>query len=131
MLLALDYGERYIGVAITDPEMRLALRHSVIDQKKTEALGFILDLVKKERIAKILVGVPISLEGEETEQTFVSLRFIEHLEELLRDSVEVVSVDETLTSVEAEGRLLREGINKEESHAEAARIILQDYLRAN
>ncbi len=129
MIAALDYGERFIGVAITDPEGRLALRHSVIDQKKVKALEAIQDLISKERITKILVGVPINLEGEETEQTFVSLRFIEQLEGALGEGVEVVSVDETLTSVEAEGRLMREGTNKEESHAEAARIMLEEYLR--
>ncbi len=129
MIAALDYGERYVGVAITDPDVRLALRHSVIDQKKTKALTAIGELVTKERITKILVGVPINLEGEETEQTFVSLRFIEQLEETFGEAIEVISVDETLTSVEAEGRLLREGTTKEESHAEAARIMLEEYLR--
>ena len=129
MIAALDYGKRYVGVAITDPEGRLALRHSVIDQKKGNALSLVKDLVAKEKVTKILVGVPVSLEGEETEQTFVSLRFIEQLQEALGEGVDVISVDETLTSVEAENRLAREGTKKEEAHAEAARIMLGEYLR--
>lgn len=129
MVLALDYGERYVGVAITNPEGRLALRQSVVDQQKANAITYIQQLVKQEHVDKVLVGVPVSLTGEETEQTFVSLRFIEQLQAALGEGVEVVSVDETLTSVEAEGRLVREGIKKEEAHAEAARIMLEEYLR--
>ena len=129
MILALDYGERYVGVAITDPAGRLALRHSVIDQKQQNLMGLVRDIIHKENIDKILVGVPVSLEGEETEQTYISLAFIERLQEELGEGIEVISADETLTSIEAEQRLMREGIKKEEAHAEAARIILEDYLR--
>ncbi len=130
MILALDYGERYVGVAITDPEGRLALRHSVIDQKQhTNIFGLLRDIIQKEGIKKILVGVPVSLEGEETEQTHISLAFIEKLQTEAGENVEVVPADETLTSVEAEQRLKRDGIAASESHAEAARIILEDYLR--
>ena len=130
MILALDYGERYVGVAVTDPEGRLALRHSVIDQKKGNVVGLVKDILAKEKIMKILVGVPMSLEGEETQQTHVSLAFIEKLQEALGDSIEIEPVDETLTSVAAEENLIRDGVAKDESHAEAARIILEDYLRA-
>ncbi len=131
MILALDYGERYVGVAMTDPEGRLALRHSVIDQKKTESIfGLLRDIIQKEGIKKIVVGVPVNLEGEETAQTHISLAFIEQLEKEVGEGIEVVPADETLTSVEAEERLKREGIAATESHAEAARIILEDYLRS-
>lgn len=129
MIVAIDYGSRYVGLAITDPEGRLALRHSVIDQKKGNVFGLLRDILNKEKISKILVGVPVSLDGEETEQTHVSLVFIEKLQEELGEAIEILPVDETLTSVEAEQRLRAEGVKKEEAHAEAARIILEDYLR--
>ena len=130
MILALDYGERYVGVAITDPDGRLALRHSVLDQKQQKDIfGLLRDIIQKEGITKILVGVPVSLEGDETAQTHVSLAFMEKLQTEMSESIEVLPADETLTSVAAEERLIREGINKAEAHAEAARIILEDYLR--
>lgn len=129
MIIALDYGERYVGVAMTDPEGRLALRHGVIDQKKENVLELIRGMVAEEKVTAVLVGVPVSLEGEETEQTQVSLRFIEELQEALGEGVEVVSVDETLTSAEAEQRVAREGSRMLEAHAEAARIMLEEYLR--
>jgi len=130
MIIALDYGERYVGVAVTDPDERLALRHSVIDQKQGDILGLVKDIVVAEGASKVIVGVPVSLEGNETEQTYVSLAFIERLQEALSEGVEVISADETLTSVEAERRLAEQGVAKDESHAEAARIILEDYLKS-
>jgi putative holliday junction resolvase len=129
MILAVDYGSRFVGLAITDDSERLALRHSVIDQKKEKVLDVIVKIITKDKIKLILVGVPVSLSGEETDQTHVSLKFIEDLRDSLGESVEVMGVDETLTSVEAEKQLKWEGGNKDEAHAEAARIILQDYLR--
>jgi putative holliday junction resolvase len=129
MILALDYGERYVGVAITDPDGRVGLRHSVIDQKKGNVFGLVKDILAKEGITKILVGVPMSLEGEETQQTHVSLAFIEKLQEALGEAIDIEPVDETLTSVAAEENLIRDGVAQDQSHAEAARIILEDYLR--
>lgn len=128
MILCLDYGERYIGVAVTDPDGRIALRHSTIDQKKQKGLEQIAGLVEEEKIKKVLVGVPISLAGGETAQTHASLVFMEQLREVLGKEIEVEGVDETLTSVEAGRQLKFEGAKLEEEHAEAARLMLADYI---
>jgi putative Holliday junction resolvase len=129
-IVCLDYGERYIGVAITDPDEKIALRHSVIDQKKQAALDTVRGIVEQERVKKVLVGVPVSLSGNETEQTRVSLAFMEKLREALGSDVSVEHVDETLTSVEAEKIVRFEGGNKDDAHAEAARLMLEQYLRS-
>jgi putative transcription antitermination factor YqgF len=129
MILAIDYGSRYVGLASTDPEGRLALRHSVIDQQHQDVFNALTKLINQERVAKILVGVPVSLDGEITDQTHVSLAFIEKLQACVGEAVEVISVDETLTSVEAEASVARDGVAKDEAHAEAARIMLAEYLR--
>ena len=76
MILCLDYGERYVGVAIADLEDRIALRHSTVNQKEDDALSKIKDVVEEEGVEKILVSVPRSLSGEETAQTRVSLGFV-------------------------------------------------------
>lgn len=130
VVLALDYGERYVGVAITDPDGRLALRHSTIDQKTTDVFIVVKKLVVDEQVTKVLVGVPLSLSGNETQQTHVSLQFIERLRQALGSSVVVEGVDETLTSVEAERIVRDEGGKKGDAHAEAARLMLEDYLSA-
>lgn len=129
MYLCLDYGDRYIGVAATDSEGRIPYRYGTIDQRMQKALHEIQQIVEKEKVIKILVGVPLSLEGNETEQTHKTLAFIELLRAEVGPMAEVETIDETLTSVEA-ARLIRyEGGKKEDEHAEAARLMLQDYLR--
>lgn len=129
MIICLDYGERYVGVSMTDYEEKIALRHSTIDQKSQDAIRVIKNLIEKEEIDRVLVGVPISLSGNETAQTRVSLEFMEKMRQELGGEVEVEAVDETLTSVEAERHIRQEGGKPDEAHAEAARIMLEDYLR--
>ncbi len=128
MIVALDYGSRYIGVAITDPDSRLALRHSVIDQKKEDAFTTLAALVEKERVEKIIVGVPISLSGKESKQTHITRAFMEKLRQHLPSNVTVEETDETLTSWSADKRVKLEGGKPEEGHMEAARLILEAYL---
>lgn len=131
MIICLDYGTRYIGVAITDDEERLAVRHSVVDQKQAPALDIIPALVAREAATKVLVGVPVSLSGNISEQTNITREFIEQLRPALAamsPPVPVEEVDETLTSYEAERRIKLEGGSKDEAHAEAARIMLETYI---
>lgn len=129
VILCLDYGSRYVGVAITDGDGQLALRHSVLDQKEVDVMDEVESLIDEEHVEKILVGVPMNLEGEETEQTHVSLAFIEELRQVTGDTIEIEGVDETLTSVEAMQNIEMEGGNEKEEHAEAARIMLDTYLK--
>lgn len=128
-ILAIDYGERYVGLAVTDDDGTIALRHSVIDQTQTRVFEGLATIVRQEAIGKVLVGVPISLRGNETQQTRVSRQFIKDLRQTLGDGVDVAAVDETLTSVEAAQRIRAEGGKAEEEHMEAARLMLEEYLR--
>ena len=127
--LCLDYGERYVGVAITDVDGELALRHSVIDRKEDDVLDEVEAIVEEEDVSKIVVGVPRSLSGEESDQTHVSLAFIEDLRDRL-PSMPIEEADETFTSMEAERVIAGEGGKKEEAHAEAARLMLDGYLNS-
>lgn len=129
IVLCLDFGQRYVGVAITDVDGEIALRYSVIDRKEDDVLDEVEAMVEEEDVAKIVVGVPRSLSGEESEQTYASLSFMEDLRERL-PSMPVEEADETFTSMEAERVIAGEGGKKEEAHAEAARLMLENYLRA-
>jgi putative holliday junction resolvase len=129
VVLCLDYGERYVGVAITDREGRIALRQGTIDQKQQDVAAAVREIVSSEQAATVLVGVPVGLSGQETNQTHVSLAFIEKLRGELGADVTIEGVDETLTSVEAERSIRREGGKAEDAHAEAARLMLAAYLR--
>jgi len=129
MILALDYGSRFVGVAITDGDERLALRHSVIDLKEKDVFVEVKKIVLEEKVEKILVGLPISLSGEDSEQTRKTRGFASGLKEVVGDEISVELVDERFSSKEAERRVALEGGKKEDAHAEAARLILESYLR--
>lgn len=129
MVLAIDFGDRHIGLALGSPPETPVHRYGSIDQKSTDAKAHIQQIVLKEGVTKVLVGVPVSLSGEETEQTYKSLQFIEALQAVLPTIISVESIDETLTSVEAQKNLAFEGASAEDEHAEAARIMLSDYFK--
>lgn len=103
-------------------------RLGVIDQKQENAIQKIQELVAQEHVSRILVGVPMGLGGDETEQTHKALAFMEQLRESLGLEVEVEGVDETLTSTEAARIVAAEGGKPEDEHAEAARLMLADFL---
>ncbi len=128
MIIAIDYGERYVGIAATDRDEKISLKHSVIDRKQQDALSTIRDLVGKEKASLVLVGVPVSLDGTESAQTKVSRDFIIRLQALLGDQVKVHPVDERFTSKEAERLIHAAGGKPVDAHAEAARLMLESYL---
>lgn len=128
-VFCLDYGERYIGLAISDDEGRLALRYGVIDQKEKNGLDEIARVVVDEEIEQVLVGIPLGLAGQETNQTRVARAFMETLRSKLAVNIPVEGVDETLTSVEAAQTIAAEGGKAIDEHAEAARLMLEGYLR--
>jgi putative holliday junction resolvase len=129
MILSLDYGERYVGVAMTDPQEGVPIRHSVIDQKQEDVLKEVIKLVSSEHIEKVLVGVPLGLSGKETAQTHTSLGFIEQLRSIMGRDTEVEGVDERLSSQVARKQVELEGSKPNEEHAEAARLLLADYIK--
>lgn len=125
-ILALDIGERRIGVAKGDTGVRLAmpLTTIVVDGMERER---ILRLVEDERAEVVVVGYPRNQSGEPTAQT----AYVEQVAAGLKDAVPtLVFQDESLTSVIAEQRLQQRGkpYDKGAIDAEAAAIILQDYL---
>lgn len=128
MIVCLDYGERYVGVAITDSGGKMALRRSVIDRKQTDIISVVRELVAQEKVRLVLVGVPVSLSGGESAQTKISRDFIVELQAALGEQVKVEPVDERFTSKEAERRIRSEGGKREQAHAEAARLMLESYL---
>lgn len=128
-LLALDIGGRRIGVAKGDTVLRIAHPYETVtvDGSEVAKLEAIIKDVEPE---KIIVGFPRNQSGEATAQTQAVQVFAEQLK---RFETPIVFQDESLTSVVAEQRL-REAAKpytKEMIDAEAAAIILQDYLEAN
>ncbi len=124
--LALDVGEKRIGVAVGDKTVRIAVPLDVIETDGKE-LERIAQLAINESTDTIIVGYPRNQSGEPTAQT----EYVEAFADQLRDmGLQVVFQDESLTSVLAEQQLHAYGqpYTKGDIDAQAAAIILQDYL---
>lgn len=124
-LLCLDVGERRIGVAVGDAGVRIAIPLKTIEVDGNEFQA-ILQTYLEEKAALIVVGYPRNQQGETTQQT----EYVEQFVEPLREHVKIVFQDESLTSVQAEKRLIarKAPYTKGDIDAEAAAIILQDYM---
>jgi putative Holliday junction resolvase len=129
-VLALDVGDKRIGVAISDPGQVLARSLKVIQRSRQQDFAAVARLVKKYEVERVVVGYPRSLDGTAGEQAEKVERYAAGLAESL--TVPVLLWDERFSTVSAE-RLMREaglrGKKKQERvDAVAAAVILQDYL---
>jgi len=139
-LIAVDVGERRIGLALSDPTATLARPLKVLTVsrlEKTELKGVIavakeiLTLEKEEdELAGVVVGLPVSLAGQAHSQTQYVLRFVESLRNYTE--LPIYLQDERLSSHEAESRLAEHERDwrqrKTRLDAASAAVILQDFL---
>ena len=125
-LLGLDVGHVRIGTALGDTGVSLAVPYETIDVDGEE-IEKIAEIVIRHEIDVIVVGLPRNQRGDLTKQSEYSKDFSKKLQDM---DVEIVFQDESLTSVLAEERLKSYGkpYTKSDIDAEAATIILQDYL---
>lgn len=130
-VLALDVGERRIGVAMSDAAGLLAAPLTTLKaEPRARALNQIVALVTEHAVDEIVVGLPLTMSGEVGPQAQVVQSFAADLEAALGRRVQLF--DERLTSVVAEQMLRDLGVKPEKRKARidevAASIILQDYL---
>lgn len=124
--LALDVGEKRIGVAMGDTTVRIAVPLDTIEVDGTE-VERIARIIVDENVDTIVVGYPRNQLGEPTAQTAFAEAFAAKLTDI---APKLVYQDESLTSVLAEQRLKSYGkpYTKGDIDAQAAAIVLQDYL---
>lgn len=118
--LGIDHGKKRVGIAVSDPEGKIAFPRKTI--ASTNAPEEIEALVKTEDIQKIILGLPVSMEGRETPQTALVREFAQELH--LKLTVPIEFQNELLSTHLAES----EGIKKEHADEAAAALILQSYL---
>jgi putative Holliday junction resolvase len=131
--LALDVGEKRIGVAVSDETETLASPRTPIRRVSTAAaLEAVARLVAESGAEVVVVGLPVSFDGQLHGQARAIQAFAAKLRE--RIAQPVVFADETLSSVRAEEALRAAGVRpdriRERLDAAAAAVILQDYLDA-
>jgi putative Holliday junction resolvase len=129
-VLAVDYGQKHIGLAMSD-ELRLTARPlaTLLRTNRRNDLRRLRELVRAEGVARILVGHPLNMDGTAGPKAQEAARFAERLKKELGLPVELV--DERLSSWEA-ARTLRatksRGKNPAKADDVAAAILLREYL---
>ena len=130
-LLALDIGERRIGVALSDPMHIIASPHSIIDRKITpDYMEEIQKLISEQEVEALVIGLPLTLRNNVSQQTQKVQLIIKELNTEL--TLPIHTIDERLSSVSAENALKLKGVktghNKGEIDKTAAAIFLQEFL---
>ncbi len=132
-ILGIDYGESRIGLAISDKNKSIAFPFKTI---KNKSIDFLLEFLNKlnfeKNIESVVVGLPLGMNGKDTQQT-KNVR-------IFSKSIRIIGLpiffqDERLTSVSAKKSLMEQniktGYNKEKVDERAATILLQQFLDMN
>ncbi|MCK5817378.1 MAG: Holliday junction resolvase RuvX [Candidatus Marinimicrobia bacterium] len=130
-VLAIDYGMRRIGLAVSDPLQIIAtpldtLRISNYD----DGIKQLIAIYKEYKPITIIMGYPIGISGNKTDQTRLVDKVIESLESSI--DIPIISWDERYTSIQAKDILKQQGRKARDDKGMvdqmAARIMLQEYL---
>jgi putative holliday junction resolvase len=132
-LLGIDYGSKRIGLAVSDPERKIAsplATYERVDRNKDAA--FFRQLIESEEIGQLVVGLPLHLSGDESAKSQEVRAFAEWLQGVT--GLPVAFADERFSTVEAESALWNAGLTHKRRKAKrdrlAAQILLQGYMEA-
>ena len=130
-ILAIDYGQKRIGLAVTDPLQMIANGLDTVGVH--EIFDYLAKYISVEQVDKFVLGFPTQMNGKESD----SMQFIRPFAKALQQKfpkIELVYVDERFTSAMAHKTMLEAGLkkkdrqNKETVDGVSATIILQSYL---
>ena len=132
-ILAIDYGKKRIGLAVTDPLQIIATGLDTI--ATVDLLDYLKKYLEKEQVEKFVIGLPKQMSGAESESMKYIRPFVGQLQKAFPEK-EIVYVDERFTSVLAQKAMLDGGLKKKDRRNKAlvdkisATIILQSYLES-
>ncbi len=132
-VLGVDLGARRVGVALSDPSCTVASGLETLRVKSlTDAVALVAGLVIRRGVRRVVVGLPLNMNGSEGEKAREARQFAKLLSERIESPT--VLWDERLTSVQARGELGRLGAGRSVSRDKgrvdrvAATLLLQSYL---
>lgn len=132
-IIAIDYGLKRTGLAVTDPFQIIATGLTTIHPK--ELIAFLKDYFSKEKVERIVIGEPKNWDDTPTHATPLVEKCIRDLQKAFPE-MPITKVDERYTSKMAKDSMLEMGLKKKERRNKAlvdeiaATIMLQEYLRS-
>lgn len=129
--LGIDFGEKRIGLAISDPAGRVAVPLDTLERRNDRsALRQIAEIARRESVERLVLGEPVGLDGRRGPAAERARRFGERLAEI--SGLPVRLVNESLTTVAAQERLREAGVDTRRDpsriDAMAAQVLLQEAL---
>ncbi len=130
-IMGIDYGERRMGMAISDPLGITAQGLPTIERTHLdEDIKKIVQLIRENDVSEVVVGLPKHMNNSLGEKAQAVLAFIELLKKFI--NVPIFTLDERLSTVRAERALLEGNLSRKKRKVRvdmvAAQLILQDYL---
>ena len=133
-IVAIDYGNKRVGVAVTDPLKIIANALDTVHAK--DILTFLKNYIQQEPVEAIVVGMPRTLANTPTDVTSAVVGFVRKLKKEI-PGIPVYTIDERFTSRMAFQAMIDGGVKKKDRQNKAtvdkvsATIILQSYLAQN
>jgi putative Holliday junction resolvase len=133
-ILAIDYGKKRTGLAVTDPLQIIANGLTTVNTQ--ELFDYLKAYIAKEEVEKIIIGLPYQLDGSPTDATPSVLHCIRRLKNSF-PAIPIVPVDEQFSSKMASRAMVEMGMKKKDRQKKefideiAATILLQEYMQSN
>lgn len=130
-ILAIDYGKKRVGIAVTDPSKIIASKLTTVTTK--EIFDFLKDYFEKEQVERVIIGYPLQMNNKASEAVLYINPFLNKFQKLYPE-MPIEQVDERFTSKMAFQTLIDAGVKKKDRRDKAlidavsATIILQTYL---
>lgn len=133
-ILAIDYGLKRTGLAVTDPLQIIAGALTTVETP--QLFNFLKDYFSREQVERIIIGDPKNLDDSDTHATPHVRKTVERLKKEF-PAIPVVMVDERYSSKMAKGAMIEMGMKKMQRRDKsmvdkiAATILLQEYMERN
>ncbi len=133
-ILAIDYGQKNVGLALTDPMRMFAKPYMTLQNKNQDYLiQELKTIIKSQNVEKVVLGLPISVAGLDTQKTKEVREFYNLMKETI--IVDIILWDERYTTMDAKELLENKGMSIKESRKiidqTAAALLLKNYLEVN
>ena len=130
-IIAIDYGSKRVGIAVTDPQKIIATGLCTLHSKDVE--NFLKDYINKEIVETLIIGDPKNLNNQPSESKKLVTAFVNRLKKVF-PHIPLKLIDERLTSRIAEHTIINSGLKKKDRQKKelrdviSATLILQTYL---